>query len=1322
MRTSSSFSDLARIEALEPRALLAADPVSTDHPLWIVPQGAAVIDGVLDDDAWAGAFRTTRSLAYRSGTAATVYMMYNDQGIYLAADVRDPRLWADGRGGGAGDLWEIETDDSVAFYFDLNNSRDEYLQSADRAFGVSIGSFDDDKNGAGSVRRFKYIQGDGAGGAPSVGWFGDDWGLIQSRGENPEDYYLPTGAAYATALQGTPNDDSDTDTGWSTEIFLPWSALLGSAPTHAQTIAMNFDVILDDSGGTRDLAFRGNDANRFEVPHVIDDHMLGVHSSYHNTNAGVRGPVSYAEVMFVDSRAADAPMPIASLTAANTTGYSTQLTFTSPAGSTSGGGHVASYQVRYSTSPILTQRDWIEAETFDNRYAPRLAGKSETLRLIGLHPGTAYYVAVRPVDGAGNLAPFTTASFTTLTTAQDSSGGLRVVPSPLGRMLVHENGDPFVSVGDHLGVSWAFTRQLYTGDVWDNANSTFHNFSETEPLEGSYVPYFDELQDRGINTMRVYLELQNIHATGNPDIPNGLYWLEHNAGQFNPHMRAFLLNLLREADERGIFLILSPFDSFSYDEAFGIEGPWASAFGGPLTDINNFFQDPAALELAKNRMSRVITWVEQSGLGHRVLGYEMLSEWNSYEWTLNAEGDSSSGREAEFRTRAAWIDALAAHTRARDPYRLVMNSTVVEDPRGPVARSVFLSRNFDLLTPHMYTAGNAEPVNNPDDDRSVLAATEQGALTAHWLNSVYDRRPILDGEWGMTRALWPDDFPRYTDKAYDPAPDPISGTFTLAEDEALFRALLWAGFASGQFGTPLRIATDELSFVTGSHPYGYPLRQGFILTDGMRDAQQTIAAFVANSSIGFDFADYAPDPLVGRLSSTNSSGDSLLLFGAADARQGIIYVHQNGNIRAGDVTDAFLSIAGLQPDSLFDVEFWSVEPGAAEPVALRLAQLSSDGTLSIALPDFATGLVVRLRARESAGQSESVVAVQVGASTLSFHRGLDEQPRAVILNALTGATTLVDIAALTNFRGRARDMTPYTTSDSLVHLAVTDENHHLWLFHGNLTTGAWTAQDLTALIDAPGITGDLTTYQPTWGAIHIAGLDARGHAINYWWAPGLSTWQYSDLTDMFDGPTMQGGLTGYVSSWNGLNLAGLNESGEVIVYWWAPGLAGWETINMTEAFDGPALTGQLDAFVTPWGALNITGLDNTGQARIYWWVPGFDSWRISNLTNAASAPNFASGLSAGVSTDRAINVLGIDDVDHLVMLRFEIGSSAWVSVDVSDQLGAVGAEFPAAPASAGQTLSIAARENGQQARLLLFEYALDTDAWSVTPVTTDAVR
>lgn len=1272
------------MEELERRVLMAADPITTDHPLWLMTRahGAIVVDGVLDEASWRQAQTIVRSQPYRENSTATIRMLYNAEGVYLSAEVRDQWLWADGRGGGEGNWWEIEQDDSVSFYFDMDNSRDVNFADADRMIGVTLGPQGGSQNGAGAVTRYKWVKGDGAGNAVAV-----NWGAM-----------LDDGIVYASSHQGTLNDNSDLDTGWSVEIFVPWASLgRTAAPAHGTTIAMNFDVIFDETGGMRDLSVNHNGTNRWTLPGVTDDHIQGVQSAYAATQAGLKGPVGYAEVMFVDAAVNARPATIGSIAAEEVTGYSARLRFLAPTATMSGLGHVTGYQIRYSTAPITSEAAWDGATAFENAYVPRLAGKLEDLRFIGLDPSTTYHVAVRAVDAMGNLGGLSSTSFTTRSATQDVSQGLRVVPSPMGRTLVHENGEAFVPVGDHLGMSWKYVRTLYPGDVWDQANGIFQNFYENTPAEGSADIYFQELAARGVNTMRVYLELPALaYYTGNPDYPRGGYLLETSAGVFSADMRGFMENVLAKADQYGMHIVFSPFDSYWWGVGFEETTPWHVSKGGPLTDINDFFQTPETLEMAKRRMDAVIGWAQASPYAHRIIGWEPVSEWDTYGWTLNAEGNHSPGRENEMRTRATWIEGLAAHIREADPQRLVLQSVVTADPRGPVARSVFYSRNFDATTPHLYAMGNEEGVNNPDADRTVKPAFDNANLTTYWTTNDTLRRPTINGEWGPTREVWPGGVPTY------------SVDYTQEEDEAVFRAMVWSGLASGQVGTGFRMPSATLA------PNGY------LLTDEMRRVQERMDAFARGvaGGVSIDFTSFNHDTLAGRLSVTSASGKSVRAWGVSDGAQGIVYLLHDRNASSGAVADGVLTITGLDRDMVVDVEFWATTGGTHAPLQTITAAYVGVGVLQVSVPAFAEDVVMKFKAREKAPeQPQVVVGLRAGPRQLTFALDQAGRPYATEVNNATGAVTEHAIARLTRYVGRITDMTAYIrgSNTNMAFLAATDENRHLWLFAGNLTTGAWTARNLTVERNFPGVTGDLTTYQPKWGSIHIGGVDAKGNAINYWHANTLPDWAFANLTRLISGPTLVGGLTSYVTHWNGLNLAGVNSNGDVIVYWWSPALGpgNWTFLNMTARFDLPKLVGQIDAFVTPGGGLNIVGVDPEGHLQQYWWKPGLspepNRWRVTDVTELTGGPTLQPGAQGFVG-DGIATVFGMDASNNLIAHRWLTAPNTWSVTNVTELTSSPAVGFPIGGSTWGSTLRVGARARQGAPTLVLFTYDGDWDA------------
>ncbi len=285
------------LEPLEPRQLLAADPITPDNPSWTILPGEAAVDGLLNDPAWTTAFKVFRAQAFQDGASATVKFMAGQNGLYVGWDVKDAYLWADGTAASGttvakANRWEVENDDSMSLYFDPNNSRDELFQPTDFSFAANLGNSAEFLASASNDLRVgpmtqilplaKYVKGNIT--TPS-----------SPSDVNPGGT-MPSGLAWATVINGTINSGSvktggAKDVGWTTEMFIPWTAIgLGGRPTNGTVIGMNFDLIFDNDGSTRDQTDYRSSSQRFDLPHFVDDNLVGVASSYHGTLAGLRGP------------------------------------------------------------------------------------------------------------------------------------------------------------------------------------------------------------------------------------------------------------------------------------------------------------------------------------------------------------------------------------------------------------------------------------------------------------------------------------------------------------------------------------------------------------------------------------------------------------------------------------------------------------------------------------------------------------------------------------------------------------------------------------------------------------------------------------------------------------------------------------------------------------------------------------------------------------------------------------------------------------------------------------------------------------------------
>lgn len=157
----------------------------------------------------------------------------------------------------------------------------------------------------------------------------------------------------------------------------------------------------------------------------------------------------------------------------------------------------------------------------------------------------------------------------------------------------------------------------------------------------------------------------------------------------------------------------------------------------------------------------------------------------------------------------------------------------------------------------------------------------------------------------------------------------------------------------------------------------------------------------------------------------------------------------------------------------------------------------------------------------------------------------------------------------------------------------------------------------------PGQFGDNVAYVTSWGGLNIAGVDqTTGDVVVFWTAPGLDGWQVANLDDSLVVPRSRtfglSNLTVYLTDWGGINIVG----GEALgVFWWAPGLGGnWRFDALTDVVKGRPMIepSTLTAYVTPWGGLNVAGLDRQGQLWVYWWTPT-TPWQVETIDAALSA-------------------------------------------------------------------------------------------------------
>ncbi|MCC6678103.1 MAG: hypothetical protein IT436_13260 [Phycisphaerales bacterium] len=249
-------------------------------------------------------------------------------------------------------------------------------------------------------------------------------------------------------------------------------------------------------------------------------------------------------------------------------------------------------------------------------------------------------------------------------------------------------------------------------------------------------------------------------------------------------------------------------------------------------------------------------------------------------------------------------------------------------------------------------------------------------------------------------------------------------------------------------------------------------------------------------------------------------------------------------------------------------------------------------------------------------------------------------------------------------------LTTFISTEGLVHVAGRTASGDVILFRqtgaGSPGSYLWTAENLSA--DhlrangrvAPDLVGPIISYVTTWNGLNIAGLTALGEVWSIWTAPGLPSWESANLSEVTGAPLLRGGLSTYLTSWGGINIAGVDQQNHLTVTWWVPGFGGeWRNSDFTGLFGGETFRPEtLTSYVTPWGALNIAGVDHAGNLRIYWWEPSraldpaLNVWTDSLIRPAASGGNFAvnSPISALTTVDQRINLVGADPSGAIILV------------------------------------------------------------------------
>ncbi len=790
---------------------------------------------------------------------------YDNSNLYILVEVDDDKLWDDHA---SSNNWETNSDDGVEIYLDPNSSRDALLQDSDRVIAFTI-----------QGRHYRYDKGNGGG---NTAYYGEISSIQK-----------------AVSINGTVNNNGDTDQGYTVELAIPWQHL-GGVPKALSVISANIMVLEDDDGQGPLRANHPVEVNRF----------------YEWFGDGLKGPDNYARIMLLPPNDSTPPAAVSNLQVVRTQPMSAVISFTATGDDNSTG---------MAKEYVITHTLGSKTVEYKNSFVPKIAGKIEQLRILGLRPNKSYQVSVRAVDHAGNYG--IPASITVNTSnVPNNYGKGRIYPSSVGRYFVYENGEAFLPVTQASGISWVGFRDLYARQLW-NPTLGLTNWSTINIPEDEKAQNFIKfLSDKGINFLRIFIEdlafADAVQHNGVP-FPNGISWLEFPAttdgSAYTRETLQFMEDLMQLCQENGIFVTLTPWDNYFYRADIFHAHPYNIINGGQISTREEFVTNSQARQAQKQRLSTLHSRLKNYP---NFFGWEMMNEWDNDTF---ASRPSNTNRDMG--DRIVWMKDLRSHLKTIDPEFMMTISSVIEEPRFELKDFVLQNDLFDFVGIHNYTSAVSDPTTTGDGDMSIRPTIEAARRVRYQIGNTMDFRPVFDLEFG------PIDVESY-------------GHYSQDMDEKTFHNMIWSGFAAGGAGMPLRWPSKVLEF------------RGPRLTEKMWVAQKNMAKFFANTQI--DFTNFPSMPWERNIS-FGGNRQNLEAFATGDGQQGLVYVLQDTRIAGASVSGASVTIGGLQQDGTYSVELWDTNADANNVnIQLKTTQ-ASNRQMRVDLPAFNNDYMLTFR-------------------------------------------------------------------------------------------------------------------------------------------------------------------------------------------------------------------------------------------------------------------------------------------------------------------------------------------------------------------------
>jgi mannan endo-1,4-beta-mannosidase len=414
----------------------------------------------------------------------------------------------------------------------------------------------------------------------------------------------------------------------------------------------------------------------------------------------------------------------------------------------------------------------------------------------------------------------------------------RIAVAPNGRYFVDAAGQGFIVIGQNDAISWPGLNTLFDG---------------TSP--GETEAYIRDLRAHGVTVSRIMIEYAQQPQT----------YLENPVGTFNEDVIAFWDAFIPMAEAHGLYLLLTPYDTFWQSDRWDTY-PYNAAVGGPCAVRRDWLTGRDCIEAQKARWRFII---DRWGGSPSIFAWDLMNEielwWNN------------SNEEI-----AAYVDEMAAFVRDYQMARwgvspLLTVSSAAATPEGALGRIIFNHPALDFANTHIYTGEIADPNN------AIMPGALMGGGVLLALQAIDDARPFFDSESG-----------------------PISDWIVNPRfDREYHNNMSWAHLASCGAGSGMR----------------WPYTNPHVILPELRDNLLALARFAST----FDWANFASENMSQR---TLVSDRLILRAGCADGRTGMVWLlADRRNDDTVVIPGVEVTVRDVFEDGDYALEYWDTYTG-----------------------------------------------------------------------------------------------------------------------------------------------------------------------------------------------------------------------------------------------------------------------------------------------------------------------------------------------------------------------------------------------------------